>query len=88
MIWVAVFILMGLSLYIGSKQHDLYYSCITNTSRRLSLKILNNTLAKPLSDKDRREVLYVKRVYIAYLVLFYCTIFYAFYEIYRSAVNY
>jgi hypothetical protein len=73
--------------YIAAKQADFYRLYITDTTNQLSFKILNNALAKPLVDKTRREVLFVKRVYTVYVILFYCCIGYALFEIYRSAIN-
>jgi len=88
MILFALFGLLGLSsLYIGSKQSGLYQSRVINGTWRLSLKIINNALAKSLSEEDRREVIHLKRVYIAHLVLLYCSVSYAFYEVYQSAVK-
>ncbi|SEP27058.1 hypothetical protein [Mucilaginibacter sp. OK283] len=88
MILFALFGLLALlSIYVGVKQNDLYRSCIINTTKRLSLKIINDALAKPLSDGDKQEVNYVKRVYIVYLVVFYCSVSYALFEVYRAAIK-
>jgi hypothetical protein len=88
MILFILFSAFGISsLYIGSASLKLYQSGITNTTKRLFLKIINNAMSKEINDEDRKKLMSMKRFYLIHLLLFYGAMIYAFIEIYIAATT-
>jgi hypothetical protein len=88
MILIILFVVLGISnLYFGSQSLKLYQSGQINTTKRLSLKILNNALANEINNEGRKKLLITKSLYIVYLLIFYSAIIYAIIEIYVTATT-
>jgi len=88
MILFILFCVLGIgSLYIGSVSLTLYQSGITNTTKRLSLKIINTALSKEINEGNRKKLIHIKRFYLIHFLIFYGAIIYAFIEIYIAATT-
>ncbi|CAN5283757.1 hypothetical protein BH09BAC6_BH09BAC6_10520 [soil metagenome] len=74
-----------LSLYLASQNAWLYQTGIVKTTKRLSLKIINDALKKEIDLVLLKKIKYIKRVYIVYLLLFYLSIFLAILKIYMAS---
>jgi len=88
---ILLFILSGVlaisSLCIGSVSLKLYQSGIINTTKRLSLKIINSAISKEIKDDERKKLISIKRFYVIYLLIFYGVIIYALVEVYIAATT-
>jgi len=75
MVLFALFGLIGLlNLYFGSQSLWLYKSGIVDTNKRLSLKILNYVIKKESNASIVKKLIFIRYIYIGYLLIFYFSI--------------
>jgi len=73
------------NLYFGSQSLWLYQSGRINITKRFSLKIINYAIKKESDPLIIRKLINIKKVYIVYLIIFYTSVFYAFFKVYMAA---
>ncbi len=68
------FLAMILNLYSGMLYFKLYQEGVFSSKRRVSFRILNDAVKQTNSKLTLAELAYCKKIYFAYVVLFYLSI--------------
>jgi hypothetical protein len=74
-IFIIFIISIGINFFVNLLYLDLNRRNLTNTDKRVSLKILNISLQKAIDIKDKKSILKCKKYYVLYLTLFYIDLF-------------